>query len=407
MGSSPRLPAFLGAFEHRNFRLLWTGAFLSSIGTWIQDVGLNWVIHSELKDPSYLGLRQFSAEAPLVALMLLGGASADRFDKKAILMASQWAQALLALALFGLYATGRLSISAVVIVGILTGLAQSQSAPTYQAYLTSIVPRDVIPRAVAMNSLQFNLSRAIGPGIAAFVLASFGAAWCFALNAVSFGAIMIALALIRTTGDPAPKPKESVAQSIRDGFRFAWTSPEISLMILLAAALSFLVFPMTAFLPVVADEVLGTGAAGYSMLLTFYGLGAIVGALGTAHRGKFDGRGRFLLWCWMAGTLLAIGAVVCGVQWIANGLLFLFGIMMVSGSATLNSLVQEAAPDEMRGRIVALYGLAFRGGAPLGALSLGYLVSAIGPSAALSSFLALMTTLCAIVLTRSTRITRM
>ena len=402
-----RLPVFLAAFEVPNFRLLWTGAFFSSIGTWIQDVALSWVIHTELRNPAYLGWRQFASELPLVTFMLLGGVLADRFNKKTILMASQLVQLAMALVLAALYFSGRLSIWAVVIVGFITGLAQSQSAPTYQAFLTSIVPRDVIPRAVAMNSLQFNLSRSIGPPIAAVLLVALGAAWCFVINAFSFVAVLVALVLIRlpavSVGTKAP---QGVASSLKEGFAYVRTSPEIALIVGLAGALSFFVFPLTTFLPVVADEVLGSGARGYSVLLSAIGLGAIVGALGTAHRGRVEGRGRFVLICFTVGPLMAAFAVLCGRLWLASILLFLYGVLQVSGSSTLNGLVQELAPEEMRGRIVALFGLTFRGGSPLGALVLGYLVTAYGPAFALSASLVAMSLLCATLLYISPRFRR-
>ncbi len=383
----------------RNFRLIWIGAFLSSIGTWIQDVALSWVIHTEFKNPAYLGWRQFASELPLVSFMLIGGVLADRFNKKSILMASQLVQMALALVLAGLYFTGHLTIWAVVIVGFITGLAQSQSAPTYQAFLTSVVPREVIPRAVAMNSLQFNLSRSIGPPIAAALLVALGAAWCFVINAFSFVAIMVALLMIRIPAIVAgARPAQGVASSLREGLSYVRKSPDIAMIVGLAGALSFFVFPLTTFLPVVADEVLGTGAAGYSMLLSAIGLGAIVGAIGTAHRGRFEGRGRFVLLCFVVGPLLAAGAVLCGNQWLASALLFGYGIVQVSGSSTLNGLVQELAPEEMRGRIVSLFGLTFRGGAPLGALLLGYSVTWFGPAMALSVSLIGMSLLCAALL---------
>ena len=402
-----RLPAFLAAFEVRNFRLLWTGAFLSSIGTWIQDVALSWVIHTEFKNPAYLGWRQFASELPLVTFMLLGGVLADRFNKKSILMASQFVQLTMALVLAALYFTGHLSIWAVVVVGFITGLAQSQSAPTYQAFLTSIVPRDVIPRAVAMNSLQFNLSRSIGPPIAAILLVAFGAAWCFFINALSFLAVVAALLLIRIdAAAPSVRAPQGVASSLREGFAYVRKSPEIALIVGLAGALSFFVFPLTTFLPVVADEVLGSGAQGYSLLLSAIGLGAIVGAIGTAHRGKFKDRGKFVLACFIAGPLFAAGAVLCGRQWLAMILLFLYGIIQVSGSSTMNGLVQELAPDDMRGRIVALFGLTFRGGSPLGALVIGYAVTAFGPAVALSASLLGMSVVCAGLLYASPRFRR-
>ncbi len=334
--------------------------------------------------------------------MLLGGVLADRINKKTILMASQLIQLTLALVLAALYFTGHLSIWAVVVVGFITGLSQSQSAPTYQAFLTSIVPRDVIPRAVAMNSLQFNLSRSIGPPIAAALLVALGAAWCFVINAFSFLAVVVALLLIRMPAVAASaRPSHSVASSLKEGLAYVRQAPDIAMIVGLAGALSFFVFPLTTFLPVVADEVLGSGAAGYSILLSAIGLGAIVGAIGTAHRGRFAGRGKFVLMCFSVGPLLAAGAVLCGRQWLATVLLFGYGIVQVSGSSTLNGLLQELAPEAMRGRIVSLFGLTFRGGSPLGALALGYSITAFGPAVALSASLIAMSLLCATLLYRS------
>lgn len=335
--------------------------------------------------------------------MLLGGVLADRINKKTILMASQIIQLTMALVLAALYFTGHLSIWAVVTVGFITGLAQSQSAPTYQAFLTSIVPRDVIPRAVAMNSLQFNLSRSIGPPIAAALLVALGAALCFVINAFSFLAVVAALLLIRIAKDSAPvaKGRQGVASSLFEGFRYVRQAPDIAMIVGLAGALSFFVFPLTTYLPVVADDVLGSGAAGYSMLLSAIGLGAIVGAIGTAHRGRFEGRGRFILMCFVLGPSLAAGAVLCGRQWLATILLFFYGAVQTSGSSTLNGLVQELAPEDMRGRIVALFGFTFRGGSPLGALLLGYSVTWFGPAVALSASLLGMSLLSATLLYRS------
>lgn len=365
---------------------------------------MSWVIHTEFKNPAYLGWRQFASELPLVTFMLLGGVLADRINKKTILMASQVIQLSLALVLAALYFTGRLSIGSVVAVGFITGLAQSQSAPTYQAFLTSIVPKDVIPRAVAMNSLQFNLSRSIGPPIAAALLVALGAAWCFVINAFSFVAVVVALILIRIPALAGPpRTHAGVAHSLREGFAYVRQAPDIAMIVGLAGALSFFVFPLTTFLPVVADEVLGSGAGGYSMLLSAIGLGAIVGAIGTAHRGRFEGRGKFLLSCFVVGPLLAAGAVLCGRQWLATLLLFGYGVVQTSGSSTLNGLVQELAPEELRGRIVALFGFTFRGGSPLGALLLGYSVTAFGPAVALSASLLGMSVLCATLLYRSPR----
>ena len=167
-------PGLLAAFAFPAFRYLWAGAFLSSVGTWIQDVALSWLIHARMGDPFYLGLRSFAQEVPLIAFMLIGGAAADRIDRRLILLSSQTFQMLMAALLGVLYLTDRLGIVAIVTIAFVTGLMQSQSAPTYQAVITSLVPRERIANAVALNSLQFNLSRAIGPVIAGLLLAQAG-----------------------------------------------------------------------------------------------------------------------------------------------------------------------------------------------------------------------------------------
>ena len=387
-----RLPGFLASLGYRNFRLLWTGAFLSSIGTWTQDVALAWLIHTQLGNPVYLGLRTFASDAPLLAFMLVGGAVADRVDRRRILLASQFLQMAFAATLGGLYAAGRLGLAPILTIAFLTGLAQSQSAPTYQAVITSLVPKERIPNAVALNSLQFNLSRAIGPAIAALLLARAGTGVCFAVNAASFLAVIVALWRIELPA-PALRPAGSLRESLAAGLRFALRDPTISALMALAAFSSFLAFPLVTYLPVVADTVLGTGVAGYSLLLSSFGGGAIVGAVVTAQRGNRSGRGRLLLAMMMCHGLTTIGALLSRTQSASMALLFLSGVSLVSAFSTLNSLVQEQAPPELRGRVVSIYGLAFRGGGPLGSLVAGFLVSAFGAVAVLGTFAGLLTLL--------------
>jgi MFS family permease len=380
-----RLPGFLSAFVFPSFRRLWIGAFLSSIGTWTQDVALSWLIHTRMGDPVYLGLRTFAAELPLVAFMLVGGAQADRVDRRTILLTSQVFQMSMAAALGILYGLDRLGIGAILAIAFLTGLAQSQSAPTYQATLTSLVPRDHIPNAVALNSLQFNLSRAIGPVIAGLLLARVGTGACFAANVLSFVAVIVAIARIELPPAAAPG-RESLGESLRIGIRHVVESPILSVLTLLAAGASFLAFPLITFLPVLAGDVLKTGAAGYSLLLTSLGVGAIAGAVTTAHRGSVPGRGRLMLLAFMGCGAATLGAVLSGRQWLAMALLAAAGFSLTTAFSTLNSLVQEHAPNELRGRVLSIFGLAFRGGGPLGSLAAGGLVRAFGAPIVLAVF---------------------
>jgi MFS family permease len=241
------LPPFLAAFHSRPYRRLWTGAFLSSLGTWTQDVALSWLIHTQFVDPRYLGYRSFAADAPLLAFMLLGGAAADRVDRRRILLTSQVLQMSFAAALGLLYATGRLGVFPILFFAFLTGLAQSQSAPTYQAVLTTLVPPRQIPSAVALNSLQFNLSRAIGPVIAGLLLVRAGTGWCFAANVVSFLAVIVALARIQIPS-PGRAGKESLGESLVAGLGHVARSEVLFVLTALAAACSFLAFPLVTYL---------------------------------------------------------------------------------------------------------------------------------------------------------------
>jgi MFS family permease len=401
-GASRTLPGFLSAFSYRGFRLLWSGAFLSSVGTWTQDVALNWLIHERFVDPRYLGYRSFAADAPLIAFMVLGGAAADRIDRRRILLTSQFLQMSFAVALGLLYATGRLGVGAILLFAFLTGLAQSQSAPTYQAVLTTLVPPPQIPSAVALNSLQFNLSRTVGPVLAGLLLVYAGAGWCFTANALSFLAVIAALWRIEAPS-PRLRGQESLRRSLAAGFGHVAGSPRLSLFMGLAAAGSLLSFPLLTYLPVIAGDALRSGARGYSQLLSSFGLGAILGALAIAQRGKAPARGRALLAGFVAYGAASCAAVLVPWQRVAMGLLFLAGFSLVSAFSILNSLMQEAAPDQFRGRVVSIYGLCFRGGMPVGSLLAGFLVNAFGAPLTLAAFSALLTLLFAGVYATSRR----
>lgn len=386
-GTEPpsRLPSVFSAFRFHSYRLLWTGAFLSSLGTWIQDVALAWLIHTQLQNPVYLGLRAFAADAPLLAFMLVGGAVADRFDRRRILLVSQVLQMTFAAALGVLYATGHLGVVPILGLALLTGLAQSQSAPTYQAVLTTLVPPTHIQNAVALNSLQFNLSRMAGPVLAGVLLAQAGTGVCFAVNVASFLAVIVALARIEIPRTMAAAGG-TLRQDLRAGVAHVWASRPLRLLTIMGAVGSFLTYPLITYLPVVASDVFGTGVTGYGSLLTSYGLGAVGGALATAHRGSRPGRGRRVLLFWSLYAATSLAALLSGHALVAMALLVASGWCLVTAASTLISLVQEQAPDALRGRVMSIYGVAFRGGMPLGSLLAGVLVEPFGVTAVIGGF---------------------
>jgi predicted MFS family arabinose efflux permease len=394
-------PGFLQAFKYRDYRMLWSGAFLSSLGTWTQDVALAWLIHTQMGDPFYLGLRSFAADAPLVAFMLVGGAVADRVNRRYILLTSQVLQMTFAAILGVLYFMDRLGIAPILLFAFLTGLAQSQSAPTYQAVLTSLVPPAQIPNAVALNSLQFNLSRMVGPVIAGLLLARGGTQACFVVNALSFLAVIIAIWRIDLPPPVEMKEKQSLASSLGEGLRLVWDTPRLRMLTSLAAAASFLGFPLVTYLPVIASDVLHTGAEGFSLLLSAFGAGAIVGALATAQRGQAEGRGRLLLVAFMVYGVTALAAVFSRWQGVSMALLFVAGIAVVTAYSSLNSLVQENAPAAFKGRVLSIYGFAFRGGQPLGGLLAGLAVRQLGASSVVGGFTLVLAVIAGITLVRS------
>jgi MFS family permease len=378
-----KLPSFLSAFQFRSYRVLWTGAFLSSVGTWTQDVALGWLIHERFGNPAYLGYWSLAGQAPLLAFMVLGGAAADRIDRRRILLVSQVLQMAFAASLGILYAAGRLGLAPILVVAVLTGLAQSQSAPTYQAVLTTLVPPAQIPNAVALNSLQFNLSRAIGPAIAGLLLVRGGAGVCFAVNALSFLAVIVAIWRIEI---PSPSTaRQTLAESLKTGLVHVYRDPVLRTLTGVGLLGSLLAYPLLTFLPVIADQVLGTGAEGYSALMSSFGVGAIAGAVTTAHRGNLPGRGSRLLAALAAYGACCVGAALNPWAELSVALLLLAGFCLVSAFSVVNSLVQERAPDDRRGRIVSIYGLAFRGGMPLGSFLAGFLVKAFGVSVVIAS----------------------
>ncbi len=382
------LPAFLTALAFRNFRLIWTGAFLSSIGTWTQDVALAWLIQTRMHDPFYLGLRAFASDTPLLTFMLVGGAVADRVSRRRILITSNTLQMALAAILGLLYVTGHLGIVAILVIAAFTGLTQSQSAPTYQAVITSLVPPRQIQNAVALNSLQFNLSRAIGPAIAGVLLARAGTGACFAVNAVSFVAVIIALWRIELP--PAPPARDTLGESLRAGLRHVARDPLLSRLTLSALFGSLLAYPLITYLPVIAGDVLRTGVAGFSALLTSFGVGAIMGAVTTAHRGHVPGRGRIMLTAVVVYGAATTAAMASRIQGLSMALLLVAGGSLVTAFSTLNSLVQENAPADLKGRILSIYGVAFRGGMPLGSLVAGLMVRSIGAPLVIGGFSALL-----------------
>ncbi len=374
--SNRGLSRLAAALTYRDFRVLWLGAFTSSVGTWMQKVAQSWLVLT-LAGPAsafFLGLDSFLGEAPILLLTLIGGVVADRRDRRQLLLISQYVQMATAFTLAGLVLFDVVRIWHVLTLSVITGVAQAFGGPAHQSLVPSLVDKEHLPNAIALNSIQFNLARVIGPLIAGAALAAFGMAACFGLNGLSFLAVIVALLSLHIRHVPATTPSR-MREELRGGLRYVRHEPGLVGLTVLAFSTTYLGTPMLTFLPLFAQDVFGGGVAQYTRLMACAGAGAVTGALIVAWLGKFHRMGRAALLLQVAfGGLVALFAVT-RVIWISGVLLFAAGACMVMVFAMLSSLVQLTAPNELRGRVMSIYMVAFRGGMPLGSLVAGYVAT--------------------------------
>jgi MFS family permease len=367
------------ALTHRNFRLLWFGALTSSIGTWMQKVAQAWLIVTlaETDQAFYLGLDSFAGELPILLFTLLGGVVADRRDRRHLMLTSQIVQMVVAFILAGLVFTGVVTVWMVVTLSFISGCGQAFGGPAYQSLIPTLVGKEHLPNAVALNSIQFNLARVIGPVVAGVALASLGMVACFGLNGISFLFVIAAILALRDVHVP-PLATESIVVQMKGGLRYVKNSRNLMAVMSLGFIVAFLGFPIMTFLPVITTEVFGRGVDFYWRLMTFAGAGAVTGALVVAYIGKHRHIGRLLLVSLgLFGTAMALFSL-SRTPALSAVILFIAGSLLVMSTSLTTSLAQLLAPPELRGRVVSIYMLAFRGGSPLGGLASGWLVTQVG-----------------------------
>lgn len=407
MPQSSILKRTFRAFHHRNFRLMWLGACTSTVGTFVQQFAQSWLVYDLTKNPFYLGLDLFLGQLPIILFSLVGGVFADRLDRRKMLLSSQYIQMTCAFVLAALFFTQTVTIWEILSLSFLVGVGQSFGGPAYSALLPTLVPAEDLANAIALNSIQFNLARVLGPALGGLAYASLGAMWCFALNGISYLAVIASLMVIQARFVP-PKSKEPILRSMKEGLAFIHQREGLSALVLLAFITTLLGFSLTAFLPVIVQTVFHRGPQTYELLLISSGAGSIVGGLLVAASEKVKQQGYLVLL-----TLIALGASIAGFalsRWLLLSclLIFLSGVAMMVSASLMLSLVQLIVSDHMRGRVMSVYNLAFRLGIPFGSLGLGKLIPLIGTSAALAGTgLALMgTAVCFVIAMRDVAIFR-
>jgi predicted MFS family arabinose efflux permease len=361
------------SFQYRDFRLMWTGACVSTIGTWMQSAAQAWLVYDLSKNSFYLGLDTFLAQVPIILFSLVGGVIADRMNRRNLLLMSQYIQMTTAFILTTLAFLKIVQVWEILCLSFCVGVAQAFGGPAYQALLPSLVGKEDIQNAIAMNSIQFNLARVIGPTIGGITLVKFGAEWCFGMNGLSFLAVIASLYMIQVRYIPA-RSTEPIMTSMREGIKFIRNKPGMDSLIVLAFGMTLLAIPLLTFLPVFARDVLHGGPGAFTQLLAFSGAGSVCGGLVVAAAGKVQGQGRTALM-----VLVGLGGVIMAFSLstslpLSLALIFLSGGSMMVAMSMVSSLVQHVASDAMRGRVMSVYNVAFRGGMPVGALVLGKMI---------------------------------
>ncbi len=363
----------------RNFALVWSAALVSNVGSWMQTVALGYVVTARTHQPLWTGLVAAAAFLPMGLLAPLGGALADRLDRRRWLIVTTVAEACFAAALAVLAAAGNAVPAVLVGVAFLGGVAAAVGFPTYQAMLPDLVPREDLLAAVSLSSAQFNLGRVIGPALAGVVLVAGSDAWAFAVNAASFGAVVVALVFVRLPARTPPAfPVEGIARRIVAGARVAAAEPGCRSAIILIAVVALVGSPFIGLVPAVAIDGLHRGAAGTSALVTGQGVGAVAGALALAPLARRWGRRRLLVGALFAFPTAIVGYGISPSLVTATVAIVVVGTCYIGVLTGLNTVVQLRAPEQARGRVLGLYMMALGTIYPIGLVVEGAIAGAVG-----------------------------
>lgn len=381
-GRSPAAFALLAVFRHRNYRLFFTGQLVSLMGTWMQSVAQAWLVYSLTHSPLLLGLTAFCSQVTVFFLAPFGGMVADRVDRRRLLLFTQSASMVQAALLAGLTLAGVVQVWEIVLLAFGLGFINAFDVPTRQAMILDMVSRDDLRHAIALNSMMFNLARVIGPSLAGGLIAIVGEGVCFALNAVSFGAVLASLVLIRLKPHEAREHKHPLHE-IAEGYRYSFRHPHIRVSLMLVAVSSCFGAAFLTLMPAFAADILKGGAADYGVLMAAVGVGAFTGAYGLS----------LIKERWMtlapviSGAAFGVGLMLFAQshsRWFALLCLVPCAMSMMILGGTSNTIIQIAAGERFRGRVISHFTQSFMGMMPWGALLLGALADHFGVREAVS-----------------------
>ncbi|MBI4423079.1 MAG: MFS transporter [Elusimicrobia bacterium] len=367
------------SFRHRNFRLFFVGQFVSLTGSWMQQVAQAWLVYRLTRDPFQLGLVGFIGQSPAYLLGLYAGVLVDRSDRRRLVMATQGLSLLQAACLAILTLSGRVELWQVYALAALQGAINCFDLPARQVMIGELVPPEERPNAIALNSTIVNGSRMVGPALAGALVGLWGEGVCFAINAVSFLAVLASLSAMEgARGAPRSKGGESAVAEIRTGLDYALGHEPIRILLLLLAVTSVAGMPFVVLMPIFADQVLGSGSMGLGLLMAASGVGATLGSLALARRPVADGLDQLVVRTMLGfGVTLVAFSFSTSMAW-SCALMGLLGLGVMMQFAGVNTLLQELADDRYRGRVMALYTMVFMGLSPIGSFAAGALARRIG-----------------------------
>jgi MFS family permease len=374
------------ALKHRNFQLFFAGQLVSLIGTWMQSTAQLWLVYRMTNSPALLGIFGFASQIPILFLASLGGYVGDRYNRHRGVVWTQTTAMILSFVLAALTLLGAVRVWEIVLIAFLAGIVNAFDVPIRQAFLVQMVGKEDLPNAIALNSSIFNGARVVGPALAGFAIAWIGEGWCFFLNGISFLAVIIALLMMRLDKFEPRASKGSPLQNFVQGFRFAMSDRPIRSALLLMSLMSLLGMQYSVFMPIFARDILHGGPSRLGLLMSFAGVGAIAGALHFAGRTDYKG---LVEWIAATSTTCSLGIVLFSqsrVYWLSAVALLAVGFSATSQMAATNTMVQGRVPDELRGRIMAVYATMVMGVQPLGALIAGGVAKRIGAPHALTAF---------------------
>ncbi len=373
------LPKTFAALRHRNYRLFFSGQLISLIGTWMQNVAQSWLVYALTGSPLYLGIVSFVSAIPALTLTLGAGVVVDRMPKRTLLIMTQTFMMVLAFTLAADVLLGWVQPWHIVILSFLLGVANAFDAPGRQAFVVEMVEdRADLQNAIALNSAIFQMARIIGPTMAGIALAAVGAGWCFLLNGISFIAVIFGLGMMRLQPMAVVQKTASALAQMREGLGYVWHNEIVRTLISLAAVSNLFAFGYSSLMPAFAEDVLNAGPEGLGLMSAAIGVGALVGALLIASLGNFKRKGLLLTF----GNLLFPTMILFFAfsRWFPASLAILacIGFGFLIQNATTNTLIQAIVPDELRGRVMAVYMLVFNGFFPLGSLLAGGIAQSYG-----------------------------